>query len=572
MRARPPAANATTGSRLPGDPRVLWPAPGAPALLAAGGRQIELLVVEQQGSAEAVRRWATDLRLVPVGEGLSVPLSVDLIEQAPASWARRHAASVLQIAETAGATRWRVTLRARRALAPAPPRRVRVFDLVRGGSVVRSRSIACHRTLNDRLRIAFASDLHVAAVWDTLAEIVARHAPDLLSCFLHPHENVARLVQALNSLASSGDVDAAVLGGDLVDHVIPSPRAQASPGASGSNVELLVDLLAALRVPTFAVAGNHDYRVYPWRPGAYGLEEVGISAQRREALLRAAGLAGKTRLRLSDLDALRTTGSDGQTGLSPHLLFLAPRTDFSVRFGSVDLIFVTTGRDLVPRWRSLELARLPLLLRNIRPTWLCPDLDGLQENQIEWLERRLLAAESDGQGAAIFQHAPLLHPPEHGGVEAYLDRIPAPVAASLRERVAFERCLHRSGLRHGVFFRNPALLVSALRRSNTAVSLFSGHVHRGHVILYDRDSGHVRSSSLGPLCVGRAHVPLVTAPSLGQTDVRQIEDPGFFVATFSGGRLTQLERHRVARAPLAAQRSLATPYSRLERPLRDSSS
>jgi len=38
-------------------------------------------------------------------------------------------------------------------------------------------------------------------------------------------------------------------------------------------------------VPTVAIAGNHDYRLYPWRFRAYGLESVGIPAARIKSVL-----------------------------------------------------------------------------------------------------------------------------------------------------------------------------------------------------------------------------------------------------------------------------------------------
>ena len=80
-------------------------------------------------------------------------------------------------------------------------------------------------------------------------------------------------------------------------------------------------------MPSFAIPGNHDFRVCPWRPRSYGLAELGIPAARTTALLRAADLWDAWPLRLADLHALRSREPGGRSALAQHLLQIAPATD-----------------------------------------------------------------------------------------------------------------------------------------------------------------------------------------------------------------------------------------------------
>jgi hypothetical protein len=395
------------------------------------------------------------------------------------------------------------------------------------------------------LAIAFATDLHLAAMWDALRDAVERHAPDLAHAFLDPAAHLERMVDALDALAARGELDALVLGGDLVDHVYRVPRQRVSGRADDSNVSLLVDGLARLRVPSFAIPGNHDFRATPWRPRSYGLDEIGIPRARARGLLRAAGLWDAWPLAAADLDALRSREPSGRSALAQHLLHVAPRTDHSVGIDALELVFASTGRDLLPRWRALERARRGLLVRALRTTWSWPDLEGLHDAQIAAVDAAFAQAARAGRGAALFLHAPLLHPPERGGVEERVARLDPGSDDGLAERVAFERRLFSSGLRRGVFFRNPAPLVRSLRARRAPVAVFSGHVHRAHAMTLERDGGALASTPLADAATCAERVAFVSGPALGQTDVRAEEQPGYLVARFAGGRLAGVERFAV---------------------------
>lgn len=516
-------------------PWILWPAPGSPALLEADETELEALVLHG-GDLESLRAFAAELALRSVGDGERVGLRVAAIEP-PTAALEMRAADALALEGVAALGRARLRLCADRIPTPIAPSRVRCFDLVRGDTRVRSRAVAVRAPVPRSVVLAFATDLHLAAIWDSLALAIARHAPDLAAGYLDPRVQLARLVSVLNAAADRGEVDVVVLGGDLVDHVYRVPRGRITGLGDESNVSLLVDALASLRVPSFAIPGNHDFRLCPWRPRSYGLRELGIPADRTNALLLAADLWDAWPIRLADLHALQSHEPGGRSALAQHLLQVAPVTDHRVTLGELDLVFASTGRDLLPRWRSLERARLPALLRALRTTWMYPDLEGMRDAQLAALAAAFGAAEAGGRGVALFQHAPLFHPPERGGVEACVQRRDPGDDDRLATRVAFERRLHASGLRRGVFFRNPAPWVRALRQSRAPVAVFAGHVHRGHAMELRRADGGLGSTSMEAAASDADRAALVTAPSLGQTDVRCEERPGFLWARFEAGRL-----------------------------------
>jgi 3',5'-cyclic AMP phosphodiesterase CpdA len=520
-------------------PFVLWPAPCSPALLASGARSIELLVLHEADDAALVRVWADGLALRAVGEGARIELALEAVEPAPRAL-EAHAADALALPELATLERTRVRLRAGRPLAPPAPVRMQCFDLVRGDTVLRSRCVAVRAADAKGARIAFVTDLHLAAIWDVLADAIARHAPDLAASYLNPRVHLAAAVAELDALAARGELDAVVLGGDLVDHVYRVPRSRLTGRSEESNVPLVVEALAALRAPTFAIPGNHDFRLCPWRPRAYGLKELGIPVLRTAALLRAADLWDALPYRLSDLDALRSREPGGRTALAQHLRELAPTTDRTVAIGALELVLVSTGRDLLPRWRSLERERRASLVRALPTTWLYPDLEGMGEPQLALIADAIAAARASGRGVALFQHGPLFHPPERRPVEAHIDRLDPGDDDGIAGRVAFERRLRASGLRRGVFFRNPAPLVRTLRAAKTPVAVFAGHTHRTHAMALDAADGALRTTPLAAAASSAERVALVFAPSLGQTDVLCEEAPGWLVARFEDGALAEI--------------------------------
>jgi len=495
-------------------------------------RSLELLVGYDGLDPGGLRAWAAGLALRDAS-GSRVPLAVGPVD--PCSTPARDP-RIGPAVRTLGLTCVaRVRVEAAGVPPPRPPARARVFDLVHGDACLRPRSVARHEPAG-ALRIGFASDLHHAALWDEIHADLRRFAPELADGALHPNTQVRRLVADANARAARGELDALVLGGDLVDHVYRGPRAGCGGRADETNLPGLLEALAPLAVPCFAIPGNHDHRLHPWRPRAYGLAEIGVPWPRLRALLRAAGRWDPWPLRRRDLDALRTREPDGRDGLAHHLALLAPATDFAVSFAGLRLAFLSTGRDALCRWSEVERGRGRVLLRSLRSSWEHPDSEGLRDEQIAGLAEALATAP---RGAALFLHAPLLHP--RGPIEARLPRLDPGHADGPADRARFDRALFACGARRGVFFRNAAPFLRALRAAPGPLAVFSGHVHRAHAWRWDLVRGDTRSCRWpvsGDGGVTFANAPAVAHVPAGEPD----QAPGYLLASFEAGALRSLER------------------------------
>lgn len=511
-------------------PLVLWPAPGWPALLDANESRLVLRVAADGVADEALAAWAGDLSL---RDATGARFALRLVSIDPLGTPERDrrigaAARALRVARAA-----RVVLEATLP-GPRPPASARVADLVRGAACLRPRAVA--RVAPGRpLRIGFASDLHHAALWDEIHADLRRHAPELADHALDPNTQLRRLVSDANARAARGALDALVLGGDLVDHVYRVPRAACGGRADETNLPGLLDALAPLAVPCFAIAGNHDHRLHPWRPRAYGLAEIGIPWPRLRAWLRRSGQWDRWPLRPRDVDALRTIEPDGRDGLAHHLALVAPATDFTATLGKMRLVFLSTGRDVLCRWSAVEPGRGRLLVRSLRSSWEHPDSEGLDPGQLAGLAGALAGV----GGSAVFLHAPLLHPPPGVRVETRLARLDP---SEPGDATAFDRALFASGLRRGVFFRNAAPFLRALRDARGPLAVFSGHVHRAHAWRWDPRSGAARSTRWGAIG-DEAGVRFANAPAVGHTPPGEPDArPGYLVASFADGALCALER------------------------------
>jgi len=518
------------------DPIVAWPAPCSPALLEAE-RRVELLLCHDGLTAEELRAWARDLglRRRPGGERLTPTVAgVRRIDRRDVGDAARGFAD---LPERRGRHWTRLALALADESDPRPPRSVALFDLLHGERVVRRGAVAV-LVPGATLRLAFASDLHVARIWDDLEAAVTRHAPDLAPRFLHPNRLLARFVERCNRRAAEGELDLVVFGGDLVDHVYTQPAARADRRAAATNVARFADLVATLEVPAVAVPGNHDYRLFPWRARLPTLECVGLPQARVPSLLRASGLWDRMPIRLSDREALRTRDHLDASPLAHHLALLAPATDFALEARGLRLLFASSGRDVLPHWRGLEWRRRSLLPWTLRTSLEHPDSEGLHDHQVE----RIAAAVAAAPAAAVFFHAPLLHTARPAAIESRVARFELGERDDLAARVAFESSLLRAGVRYGVLYRNPQPLLRALLGGAGPAAAFSGHIHRGTAALVDRRTLAVRSGAMRAPEDARATLPLLTAPSLGQMRDRPEESqpPGFLRARFERGALVEL--------------------------------
>jgi predicted MPP superfamily phosphohydrolase len=419
------------------------------------------------------------------------------------------------------------------------PRRTRVFDLLHGDALIRPRCIASFDARDAIVRIAFASDLHLAAVWDDIADAIERHGPEWRRHLLHPIHLFERMIAEVDDLARRGELDIVVLGGDLVDHVFRQRRGNGG-NLSDTNLPLLLERIARLPVPIYAIPGNHDYRLFPWRARIYPFRGAGIPQSEARRIMKRAGLWDRWPIHPRDVESLRTQ-DEGNATLWHHLSALAPLTDFTVDAGALRLIFLSTGRDVLPRWREVERGRIGMLLRSIPISYHHPDCEGFSDGQIASLRTAL----EDCRNVALFFHAPLLNPPPGTRIEARLTRLDPPDDDRLSARIGFERKLFGSGLRHGVFFRNPACFVRTLASFPGSLTTFSGHVHGTHTAELDPRTLAVRSVGIRQAHSNGVHA-LINAPALGQTATRDGEAPGYLLARFDGGRLTSVQRRTLS--------------------------
>jgi hypothetical protein len=522
------------------DPLVVWPAPGMPALAEGRAPGLRVIVAVAQSGVGNVARWAERLvlretlgeRRVSVVVESVTPISAERVDPKVQGFARLQASRGLVLVE--------VCIRPLDPLRPDGSSPVCLYDLCMGRTVVRERSVAVFATGRRRLRLAFASDLHLASFWDVIGEAADRFAPDLAEAMLHPARLLDRFIDEANELWSRDELDLVVLGGDLVEFV-HDRRPGAGGGSSETNVHALLRALRRLRVPSIAVPGNHDYRAFPWRPRIYGLASIGIPTVRRKLLLKQAGLWDRWPVRPSDKLALRTENAAGDSALAHHLQCLAPATDFEETLHGTRLIFATTGRDLITRWRSVGWARRGLLMRSLRHCVSHPDSEGLSQPRVAQIASSL----SSSRGAAVFFHSPLLNPPDSLPVERHLDRLDPGDGDDLATQLAFERRLRRGGLRRGVFFHNPGMLVRALVSAGGPVATFSGHSHRARAIEFNRRTLALRSASFGQRPEPEQTVTMLTAPALGQSCRTGEESPGYLLAAFEDGRLVSVRPRTV---------------------------
>ncbi|MGD0383852.1 MAG: metallophosphoesterase [Thermoguttaceae bacterium] len=517
--------------------RFVWPTPGLPAFL-QGEDRFTAIVAQEGADAEVLRNWTQRIALRGVDEGIPIPLEVEAIEPYGSAGADPLISGFAALGEARRFSFARIILRASQPLMPTPPRRVRLYDVLVDGQVERTRSVAAFVPYEGKLMLAFVADLHLAEAWDAIADAVDRYAPDLAAGLLRPKRLLEQFIGEANSLAAQGQLDLVVFGGDLVDHVCPHSHNGVPGTLDDSNVQVLLNALAPLQVPSITIPGNHDYRLYPWRPRTYGLQAVGIPASRTKVLLQRAGLWSRWPICLADLHALRTDEIRGRSALEHYLTQVAPATDFSLILHGVRLMFVSTGRDVISQWRDVEFARSGLLLRSLSHAWLHPDSEGCSDAQVAQIASWL---QTPG-GAAIFFHAPLLRVSNPAGVGRRVGRVDPGADDNLTTRIAFELRLKRAGMRNGVCFRNAEPLLRALAAARGPAVTFSGHVHQASAIQLDRTDLVLQTVDLAPPTDPAQTVIMLTAPALGQVPIGNHQPPGYFLAHFEGGALVSLDR------------------------------
>jgi len=515
------------------DPQILAPGPGLPCLLERPDDSVAVYVLTSLHDDE-LRTWATALYLARSSDDLRIDLIPAEIVRLERSVPPPLVATAVAVAPSGGDL-VRISLAVGAVPSRTEPRRYRLYGLWRDNERLRSRCVALRTRRDDRLALAFGSDLHVAAIWDAIDGAMARYAPDLYDSYLHPGRLLRRFVARANVLAAEGNLDLVVFGGDLVDHVRSGPQAN----GNGSNVDHFAGIVEDLEVPTLVIPGNHDFRLHAWRPRIYPYASIAIPSHRAASALRRAGLWDSAPWRLSDLRALETSDENGRTALADHLLQLAPAIDYTIDLDEMTLVFLSTGRDVLPRWRTVERGRRRVFLRALPRSWEHPDSEGLAPAQIA----RADAALRQSKATALFFHAPLFNPKPGMRIESRLPRLDPGDDEGRAATGRFERHLARTGMRQGVFFRNPGALVRALAGATGNTVVFSGHVHQPHAAAFDPATRGIRSVPLPWLDPAGDHVALLNAPALGQTAMSDGQPPGFLHAHFSDGKLRSVANH-----------------------------
>jgi hypothetical protein len=222
---------------------------------------------------------------------------------------------------------------------------------------------------------------------------------------------------------------------------------------------------------------------------------------------------------------------------------VAPAAELVADLGALRLVLLSTGRDALCDAARTEPGRRRLLLRSLPSSWEHPDSEGLDDGQLDFLGRALEGARG---GAAVFLHAPLLQPRAGEKLEARLPRLDPGDDERRPARTRFERELHATGLRRGVFFRSPAAFLRRLRAARGPLSVFSGHVHRPAAWSWDPVSGRIATGG------ERAGVSFAIAPAIAHAPPGGV--PGYLLATFEDGALVTIEQRslRGARSTTAA--------------------
>jgi predicted phosphodiesterase len=517
------------------DPAIIWPAPGFPAFLEPRNQHLDVLIAFLNPQ-EALHDWAQEISLHDRLGNTIIPLLAEEIAQAEPQEIADKAAQFSALPSAAGLNFARIRFRAPLFLPQSSARDMQLFDLSVKGQVERPRSVVFLHRPSSILKIAFASDLHVAHLWNEIAEAADRYAPELAEVLANPQRLLDNFIDEANALAASGDLDLIVLGGDLVDHVHRHPRAKKRDCAAG-NIHLLLAMLDRLEVPTLMIPGNHDYRAYPRRPRSSGLDVIGISRQQSESLLRKSGLWDFWPLSLRDLDALQTDDEAGIPALSDYLTHGAPATNYCVSLRGLRLLLASSGCDILARWRNVEPERLGLLVRGLRTALSCPDSEGFSETQLAQITGWL----SGSRGAALFFHAPLLATRRGVQSRGHICSLESGPQNSLGRRVLFEKRLQRAGFRCGVSLRNPGALLEKLSSTTGPIAAFSGHVHYPSAAEIDRDTKQARFINPSQAASRSDTITLLTAPALGQLGPLTAHRPGYLLARFEDGALVSLQ-------------------------------
>lgn len=523
-------------------PEICWPAPGAPALIEEAQKTWSFIATHRCGETVDYHGWLRQICLrSPDGE-ITVPLQLidtqaitrDLIPSRVRGFASLPEAGQRSFVEC--------RVKVPDGTRPNLPGRSRVFDLWNADRCLRRRCVALTRFADQRLAVAFASDFHLSCLWDQIIGEIGRTTPDLMTRLVNPSALWERFVEAVNQRWRRGELDLVVLGGDLVDHVhLQDWFPREADLSAETNVHRFLNALSALMPPVFVIPGNHDFRLFPWRPRIYGLGAIGLTKSETRRVLRESNLGAGGPPRPRDLCALQTRDAMGRTALAHHLRLLAPSTDYAIDVAGMRLIFASTGCDALVDWINLGKQRPIQFLRSLSSAWKTPDSVGFDDEQIGWITDAL----QNTRGAAVFFHAPLLHVDNDPETGNRLNSLPPFPWSLSRDSSRVERLWQRAGLRKGVSFSHAGKLLESFLAAPIPVTTFSGHIHRATRIDLSRADRRMSVRPLSSPIEPAVSIQLLTGPAVGQADLDGTVAPGYLLANFDKGYLTDLRQENL---------------------------
>lgn len=459
-------------------------------------------------------------------------------------------------------------------------------------SFVKKGAVALSPNASSSARVLVASDAHVASRWDEIERDVERLFPhrtatdgavrtssysadDLFSVetfktsFVNPNKVLVRLVETANELYDSGQIDIVLLLGDLVDYKFPDSRAATPVQSARTEWALLTEILLGrypgsqrLRVPLLTTSGNHDYRLYPYSLQAYGLRHCGVPDEFTEEYLRRSGAHRPGKYRLEDLDSIRiNTGIDHS--LDVYYCEYNPYDDYTVDIAGTGLLVLDSGPDAFCRAAEhIRSSRWRPFLIGMGHAMETPDANGLSDDQIDRLHDYVDRL-GDGRAAIVLTHAPLINngpddpleaaPGEEVRIDLHVD---LQASGSVRDAIALEEQLGKSGLGISTLFQNQLPVLKSLASRTGASIVLSAHGHHNAEFTVDRANGQIRyadytcfGSTLGSLTGSR--VLLLQGNAMGHLERSYQEGsvPSYRILGLDSGDIS-----RVTREPIRLER------------------
>jgi predicted MPP superfamily phosphohydrolase len=451
-------------------------------------------------------------------------------------------------------------------------------------------------------RFFFISDTHVAKAWDSIQADFSRFSDSqkeidrenvftlsrafskraYLENFINPNKNLVQFIKIANAKAEKNELDFIIAGGDLVDYTFKRQSKHRATPYTDTNYQLFEDILTGkydsdveLKVPLFSLTGNHDYRLYPYSIGKYGLSHCGVHDFLKDYYLAKFGKKARRMLSIKDLDAIRVKKGKNHS-LNYYHIHFNPHKDFSFSISKTRFIFLDSGKDAFHNVVHTHVLRYKNLARAILASWHFPDSEGLSDRQIHFIQREVIT-ESPKNVILVF-HAGLMNTSftytpvkenfqnkmstscEIGSANEYT----FPILANnylqrhdrLKTNVTFENRLKKLGLNFGCLFKNQLKLLALACNHGVNFLGLSGHNHRNMEIKVDKNKGslhtknYTQNSLTDPFDEKTAYFFCTNALAHIQSRYKTPQFPGFYEVHIQNDRIAEIRRKKLNAYPL----------------------